>query len=64
MNATVAITFYIVLATEFVLRYLYDKPIGGRPNVKTGYALDFKTKQMLCALAFSSLCIYVRYVLD
>ncbi|KAH9843099.1 RTA1-domain-containing protein [Rhodofomes roseus] len=57
---TVAITFYMLLATEFVFRYLYNKPIGGRPIEKTGYTLDSKTKQMVGALAFSSACIYVR----
>ncbi|KZT70111.1 RTA1 like protein, partial [Daedalea quercina L-15889] len=57
---TVAITFYMLLATEFVLRYLHDRPIGARQTVKTAHALDAKTKQMLGALAFSSLCIYVR----
>lgn len=50
----------MVLAAEFILRYLYDKPIGSRPNVKTAYPLDSKVKQMLGALTFSSLCIYVR----
>ena len=52
----------MLLAAEFVLRYLYDKPIGSRPNVKTAYPLDAKLKQMLGALTFSSLCIYVRCV--
>lgn len=52
----------MLLAAEFILRYIYDKPIGNRPNVKTAYPLDAKVKQMLGALTFSSLCIYVRCV--
>ena len=60
VGRSVAITFYMLLAAEFVFRYLYDMPIGNRPNVKTAYPLDAKLKQMLGALTFSSLCIYVR----
>lgn len=56
----ISITFYMLLASEFVLRYLYNRPIQGRPAVETGYTADRHTKQILCALAFSSLCIYVR----
>lgn len=45
-----------------MFRYVFDKPFGNRPNVKTAYPLDAKVKQMLGALTFSSLCIYVRCV--
>ncbi|KZT70110.1 RTA1-domain-containing protein [Daedalea quercina L-15889] len=57
---TAAITLYMLLAMEFFLRYFYDRPIRGRDIVNTGYALDSKMKQMIAALAFSSLCFYVR----
>jgi len=56
----VAITVYMILAAEFVMRYLHDRPISGRAVIDTGYTLDRNMKQMLAALAFSSLCIYVR----
>ncbi|PCH39363.1 RTA1-domain-containing protein [Wolfiporia cocos MD-104 SS10] len=55
-----AITIYVLLATEFVLRYLHNKPLKDRINTTTSYSLDTRMKQMLMALAFSSLCIYVR----
>ncbi|CCM04576.1 uncharacterized protein FIBRA_06757 [Fibroporia radiculosa] len=55
-----AITFYMLLASEFVLRYLYDRPVNSRASEPTPYALDKSMKQMLAALVFSSLCIYLR----
>jgi len=56
----IAITVYMMFAAEFGLRFMYDKPIRGRAIVETGYTLDRNMKQMLAALAFSSLCIYIR----
>ncbi|PCH39359.1 RTA1-like protein [Wolfiporia cocos MD-104 SS10] len=56
----VAITLYVFLATEFVLRYLHNRPLKNRMNTTTSYYLDSRMKQMLMALAFSSLCIYIR----
>ncbi|KAH9911068.1 RTA1 like protein-domain-containing protein, partial [Fomitopsis serialis] len=55
---TAAITLYVLLATEFFLRYFYDKPLRGRENVETGYALESKLQQMIAALVFSSLTWY------
>ncbi|KAH9917421.1 RTA1-domain-containing protein [Fomitopsis serialis] len=57
---TAAITLYILCAVEFFLRYFYDKPLGGRENVKTGYLFEGKLRQMVIALIFSSLFFYVR----
>ncbi|PCH37954.1 RTA1-domain-containing protein [Wolfiporia cocos MD-104 SS10] len=56
----VAITFYMLLAAEFVLRYLYNKPIKAGAVAPTAYGWDSNMKQMIATLAFSSLCIYVR----
>ena len=59
-----AITVYMILAIEFVFRYLTDKPFQ-RPNNEppTGnYFMDQKMKTMLSGIAFSSLAIYVRSV--
>ncbi|KAF9648845.1 RTA1-domain-containing protein [Thelephora ganbajun] len=60
----VAITVYMVLATEFVYRYLKDKPFQ-RPynDPPTGnYFMDKNMKAMLLGCVFSSLAIYVRSV--
>jgi hypothetical protein len=60
----IAITFYMILAVEFIFRYLSDKPFQ-RPNndPPTGhYVLDKPMKMMLLGTAFSSLAIYVRSV--
>jgi len=57
---TAAITLYILFAVEFFSRYFYDKPLGGRANVKTGYLFEGKLRQMVVALIFSSLVFYVR----
>ena len=56
----VAITFYIVLATEFIVRYLYKKPVRPKVGNTSAYQFDRNMKQMVVALAFSSLCVYVR----
>ena len=60
----IAITFYMGLATEFVYRYLSDKPFQRPDNEPpTGnYFMDKKMKTMLYGCAFSSLAIYVRSV--
>ena len=56
----VAITFYIILAAEFITRYLYKKPVRSSVGDTSAYQLDKNMKQMVVALAFSSLCVYVR----
>lgn len=57
-----SITFYMILASEFVLRYLFERPLRPSEKRTTGYTLDRKTELMLVGLAFSSLCIYIRFV--
>ena len=60
----VAITIYMILAIEFIVRYLSDKPFQRPDNEPpTGnYFMDKKMKTMLYGCAFSSLAIYVRSV--
>ena len=53
----------MILASEFILRYIFDRPLRPSEKRPTGYTLDRKTTLMLVGLAFSSLCIYIRYVL-
>lgn len=60
----IAVTIYMILAVEFVVRYLRDKPFQ-RPNNQppTGnYHLDPKMKSMLFGLAISSILIYIRSI--
>jgi len=60
----IAVTFYMILAVEFIVRYLRDKPFE-RPNndPPTGnYQLDAKMKNMLFGLALSSILIYIRSI--
>jgi len=60
----IAITIYMILAVEFVFRYLSDKPFQRPDNEPpTGnYFMDKKMKAMLSGCVFSSLAIYVRSV--
>lgn len=62
---TVAITIYVALASEFVLRYLYSLPIRTVPKAEAydEQPLDKKTKLMLIGLTFSSVTIFIRYIL-
>lgn len=63
---TVSITVYSALATEFILRYLADRPLRSRAakvDVDVGPRfLDKKTKLMLVGLSFSSVTLFIRYV--
>ncbi|KIP03964.1 hypothetical protein PHLGIDRAFT_214753 [Phlebiopsis gigantea 11061_1 CR5-6] len=62
-----AITIYMALATEFILRFLNDRPIR-RGSVSlsekaaSGRFLDRKMKLMLLGLFFSSLTIFIRSI--
>lgn len=60
----IAVTFYMILTVEFIVRYLRDKPFQ-RPNndPPTGnYHLDPKMKSMLLGLAVSTVLIYIRSI--
>ena len=60
----IAITIYMILAIEFIFRYLTDKPFQRPDNEPpTGnYFLDKNMKAMLFGSAFSSVAIYVRSI--
>lgn len=60
----IAVTFYMILAVEFIVRYVNDKPFQRANNQPpTGnYFLDKNMKTMLSGLAISSVLIYIRYV--
>ncbi|GBE84524.1 Sphingoid long-chain base transporter RSB1 [Sparassis crispa] len=56
-----AITLYMILATEFILRFHYKKPL--RKDDSAGeHSFDSKTKFMLLGLAITNVFIYIRSV--
>lgn len=60
----IALTAYILLGTEFLIRFLKDKPFK-RPYNETlrgTFKLDKNMKMMIGAMAFASTCLYIRYV--
>ncbi|KAH9912222.1 RTA1 like protein-domain-containing protein [Fomitopsis serialis] len=57
-----SITVYMLLAAEFVLRFLHDKPVRNVVHAAGHHHFNRSTKLMLAGLTFSSLCIYVRSV--
>ncbi|THH01813.1 hypothetical protein EW026_g958 [Hermanssonia centrifuga] len=60
-----AITIYVMLAAEFVMRYLWNRPlrsVHGEKEITGAQILDKKTKLMLLSLSFSSLTIFIRSV--
>ncbi|KAF4562635.1 hypothetical protein EYR40_009863 [Pleurotus pulmonarius] len=64
----IAIAFYVVLALEFFMRYLWDrpirsvaKPILGEQEATRG-VLDGRLKLMSSALVFSTLVLFIRAV--
>ena len=56
----------MALATEFIIRFLYNRPVRkvttvqAKPN--NGHYLEKNIKLMLFGLFFSSLAIFIRYV--
>lgn len=72
----VVITFYAILACEFLVRYTHDRPVArlfarkkrsdslvtlSSPNTPRGI-LDTKIKIMIFALAFNTLCLFIRAI--
>lgn len=60
----VAITFYVILATEFFVRYYKKRPI----RLNSYLHVDPSDKQvhrkmqcMILGLGFSTVCIFIRY---
>lgn len=61
-TSSAAITIYVTLASEFILRFLSNNPIS-KPETKEEYQvqpLDKQTKLMLLGLAFTSITIFIR----
>ncbi|KAK0222913.1 RTA1-domain-containing protein [Armillaria nabsnona] len=54
------ITIYSILGSEFFIRYLADKPIRGH-DITRGH-LNTKLKLLTAALAFSTICLFIRAV--
>lgn len=58
---TAAISVYVALAVEFVLRFLYDRPVRKMDSeTDPKRFVDQKTKLMLFGLGLSSLFIFIR----
>ena len=58
-----AITIYVALAVEFIPRFLADRPVRKIEQLPGPRIFDLRTKLMLLGLSFSSLTIFIRYVL-
>jgi hypothetical protein len=60
----VALTLYIVLAAEFMFRFIKDRPFK-RPNEETirgAYMLDGNMKTLIWSMTFGTVLLYIRYV--
>ncbi|GJE86154.1 RTA1 domain-containing protein [Phanerochaete sordida] len=61
-----AITIYMTLATEFILRFLYNRPVrkvrGANAKPDAVHYLERKTLLMLGGLFLSSLAIFIRSI--
>ena len=57
-----AVSIYLVLATEFLLRYHYDKPFQRKSEtiMPKSFALDWGVKLMIVGLAFDGVFILIR----
>ena len=60
------IVVYLTCATEFILRYLHDRPVRKIPDVRLRdlHYLSYDYKLMLVGLMFSTVCIFIRFVLS
>ncbi|OBZ77307.1 Sphingoid long-chain base transporter RSB1 [Grifola frondosa] len=58
-----AISIYMILAAEFLLRYTFDKPVRHNSQAHMrAYKMDRNVKLMIFGLAFSSTVIFIRSV--
>ena len=58
---------YVICAAEFFLRFVTDRPIRGianreTTNQKARQPIDIRMKIMIGGLAFSTICLFIRYV--
>ncbi len=67
----VIIVLYSFMSTEFLFRYVHDRPVGGFPASQSQTTLggadfrgemDTKIKIMVAGLGFNILCLFIRYV--
>lgn len=54
----------MLLTSEFLIRYYLDKPFANRPNTFVGKVavVDSRMKQLIFAVYFSSVCMFIRYL--
>lgn len=60
-----AIVVYMLLSTEFLIRFLLKKPFPGREDTLDGvhpFVLDSKTRQMIYGVGLSTLAMFIRGV--
>ena len=58
-----AIVVYMLLSTEFLIRFLLRKPFPGREDTLDGVPpsiLDSKTRQMIYGVGLSTLAMFIR----
>ncbi|TFK66155.1 RTA1-domain-containing protein [Pluteus cervinus] len=58
----VIISLYAALATEFLIRYTRDNPFTGRTNSSSRTQMTPRTRIMLGALGFNTLCLFIRAI--
>ncbi|TFK64177.1 RTA1-domain-containing protein [Pluteus cervinus] len=58
----VIITLYMALATEFLIRYTNDNPFTDRTNSSPRSKMTPRTRIMLGALGFNTLCLFIRAI--
>ncbi|KAF8919304.1 RTA1 like protein-domain-containing protein [Mucidula mucida] len=68
----VIIVLYSIMSTEFLFRYVHDRPVGGLKPASQSQAtlggaesrgeMDTKTKIMVAGLGFNILCLFIRAV--
>ncbi|KAJ7245614.1 RTA1 like protein-domain-containing protein [Mycena haematopus] len=59
---TVTIYVFVLCAVEFLVRYLNNWPLGSSASGKTQVTLGPKIKLLLCALGFTTTCLFIRAV--
>ena len=57
----VSLTIYAICATEFFLRFFWDKPIRETLKEKSRDSVNTGMKIMIGALVFSTTCLFIRY---
>lgn len=60
----VAITFYVMLEIEFLVRYLQDRPISTKRSEEFPFRgpMTRKVKHMIIGMGIATVLLYIRYV--